>query len=435
MPRRRTVGPLHLDVCPLDGFGSEGKMLKKSYHGCSGKHVTEFLPAHARTGFPRKMDVVAVVWLFAVLLLVAGCNQNNASPAIKRDDIKQSSLVRNTSRPDMLVVGGETITYVDMVNTPLEQNLEQSELAVPLIDRIKPLAQAVGLDEFKKLARPVIEQQLRNQISTILLYQEARRQIDKDIDEPLERAADREYRRLLIRYGGDEAKAEESLKKAGMTREVFKEHKKKAFAIQYYIGSKLSENRPITYSEMTQAYDQMKAELFAKPAVVTFRLIDIDMQKFTPSDPNADRLAQARELANQLLKRIEAGEDFAELAGQYSSDHRREFGGLWMPKNPKSLAKPYDILVAEAEKIQPGQIAGPVEVPDHIFIMKLEEKTPESYEPLEAVQDRVKEKIVADRRERAFEELNTKVMEQAAIIPTDKFVDFCLEQVYQTSRR
>jgi hypothetical protein len=221
----------------------------------------------------------------------------------------------------------------------------------------------------------------------------------------------------------------------GMNRESFKEGKKKSLLIEYYVGSMLPDNRPITYGELTKAYDQMKKDVFLQPAALTFRLIDIEVAKVDVTEPNQDRLTKSRELANQLLKRIQAGEDFGELAKQYSHDYRREFGGLWRPKNPSSLAKPYDVLATEAEKMELGQVAGPIEAQGHIFIMKLEEKRPETYEPLEAVQELVKEKIIIDRRRQAIEQLNAKVMQQAAVIQTDRFIDFCLEEIYRTNRQ
>jgi len=86
-------------------------------------------------------------------------------------------------------------------------------------------------------------------------------------------------------------------------------------------------------------------------------------------------------LAGELLGRIDNGEGFGALAGQYSHGHRRLFGGLWKPVQPESLAEPYDILAAEAEKIEPGRTTGPIEAAngEHIFIMKLEDKQSQNF--------------------------------------------------------
>ena len=109
----------------------------------------------------------------------------------------------------------------------------------------------------------------------------------------------------------------------------------------------------------------------------------IEPAKLDITDPNQDRREEARRLAGELVGRIKAGEDFGTLAQKYSHGLGWEIGKLWQPG---SLASPYDVLAAEAEKIEPGQIAGPIETAEHIFIMKLEEKQSASFEPFEKVQ-------------------------------------------------
>jgi hypothetical protein len=109
------------------------------------------------------------------------------------------------------------------------------------------------------------------------------------------------------------------------------------------------------------------------------------------------------------------------------------FGGLWDPVQPESLAEPYDALVAEAEKIAPGWISAPIEVEGHIFIMKLEEKRLDGYEPLENVQEYVEQKVIAERQKEAYDKLDAELMRQVALTERDKFTDFCLEKIYQTS--
>jgi hypothetical protein len=108
---------------------------------------------------------------------------------------------------------------------------------------------------------------------------------------------------------------------------------------------------------------------------------------------------------------------------------------LWQPIQPGSLARPYDVLAAEAEKIEPGQIAGPIETAEHIFIMKLEEKQSAGYEPFEKVQRQVEDKVLSEQRNEVINRLEARLREQAGLGKTDEFVDFCLEKIYQMSRQ
>lgn len=87
--------------------------------------------------------------------------------------------------------------------------------------------------------------------------------------------------------------------------------------------------------------------------------------------------------------------------------------------------------MAEAEKIEPGQIAGPIEAGEHIFIMKLEERQAKSFKPLREVQREVETKIMLDRQKQAREEIIAKLVQQAAIGNKGEFIDFCLKRIYE----
>jgi parvulin-like peptidyl-prolyl isomerase len=364
------------------------------------------------------------------LLLIGGCEDSNKS-ADRQIAIMQEITDSKSSGDSVLIVSGEVITSSDIIESPVEL----SGTFVSPAEHFKDLAQTNNLQEFKKLAWPLMEEILMNKISEILLSQEARRQFENNIDEALEKAAEKEVRKFFMEFGGDEGKAEEKLKQMGMDRQKFKENRKNFILTQWYISSKLIDEKPVTHSELIKCYDQMKDQYFATPARLEFWLIDIQPAKLEVTDPNLDKLEQARILANQLIKRIEQGEDFGELAKQYSHGHTREAGGLWKPVQPESLAKPYDILAREAEKIEPGQIAGPIEVEGNIFIMKLVDKRPKIYEPFEKVQTELEQKIFIDRRQKALEKLDAELLQQVDLNEKDKFVDFCLEKIYQISNQ
>jgi parvulin-like peptidyl-prolyl isomerase len=174
----------------------------------------------------------------------------------------------------------------------------------------------------------------------------------------------------------------------------------------------------------------MKEEFFTVPATLTFRLIDIQPYKVDVSDPNQNRRAAAHNLANELRTRLDLGEDFSKLAKQYSHGHRAPMGGLWKPVGPDSLAKPYDVLSAEAAKIKAGEIAGPIVTDEHLFIMKLQDKQPATVKALDEVQAQIKASIVIERRMQALDKLSAKLLRQAAVGQREQFIELCLEQLY-----
>ena len=376
-----------------------------------------------------------VFLLLLVLLLTAGCMRTQKQ-AFTDEQLEQIPFAQRTHLPEAtggfaLAVGGETITADEIITEPL-------------LEYFRPIAQTISFEQFNEQARPELEQILVTRVSNILLYQQAKRGMGVDIEDALEKAAEAEVKRFVVRFEGDYAEAEQALKKMGMDWRSFREYQKKMILSQDYIRQQLPEHRPITYSELVNCYNELKGEFFAIPAMITFRLIDIQIPKLEATDPNRSQLEQARELANELIERLQKGEDFGELAKQYSHGHRASFGGLWKSVRPGALAKPYDILAAEAEKIKPAQIAGPIEAGEshpsegrgeHIFIMKLEEKRPKSFEPLENVQKEVEAKIVFDRQKKAVDEFSAKLVQQAALNERGKFIDFCLGKIYRMCRQ
>jgi parvulin-like peptidyl-prolyl isomerase len=370
-----------------------------------------------------------------IFLLIGGCRNSNQFAESERIATTRRIAASKAAGEAVLVVSGEVITSSEILESPVEMN----GAFVSPIEHLKPFAKKSAPEEFQKEAWPIIEKILMNEISGILLYHEAKRNTPKNIDEALEKAAETEVRKFFMEFGGDEAKAEEKLKQLGMNRQKLKENRKRFILTQWYISSRLLDNKPVTHTELIECYNRMKEQSFLIPARLEFRLIDIQPIRPKIADPNqtsassveADPLEQARKLANELVKQIEAGRDFGELAKQYSHGHRREFGGLWEPVQPESLAKPYDILAVEAEKIDPGQVAGPIEMQGHIFIMKLEDKCSKGFQPFEKVQEQLKQKIISDRQREALDKLDAEFMQNLEPDKMDEFIDSCLDKIYQ----
>lgn len=371
-----------------------------------------------------------------MLLLMIGCNDQKSGPTdaeLDRIALTQKIELVEAAGGLALVVAGETVTSDEIIGSMTEMN---GKIIVPK-DYFKPLALANDPEKFKSLAKKQIDDIVLERITNILLVQHAKRQAGSNVDEALEKAAESELRKFVLSYGGDEVKADEELRKLGLDRESFKKRQKKTLLVQWYLQSELADTRPVTYRELIDGYNQMKDKYFARDARITFSLIDIQPGMLQAPSPIRDGGQLAEELADELVERIKAGEDFAELAKQYSHGHRKAFGGLWPPVQPDSLAAPYNVLAKEADKIEPGQIAGPIVVKGHVFIMKLKDKQVAGYEPFgdAEVQRLVERKVLLDRQNSAQARLKTRLSEKARLGKAQEFVDFCLEKIYTMSHR
>lgn len=353
-------------------------------------------------------------FLTALLLFLYGCQAGGKPDSIEKSTRKTG--LQESSDGLVLTVAGETIT--------------SDEIIMIATEPLKPIAQGSDYERFRQQAKPQLEEVITIRISNILLYQQAKENTREGIEQMLERPAEAEVRKFLVGFGGDYIKAEQALKRQGMDWADFKEYQKKMILTEYYAASQLPKTGPVTYSELRASYNRMKDEFFAIPAAIKLRLIDIEPAKLEVADPNQDRLEQARKLADELLKRAKAGKDFLELAKEHPGV---SFAAHSKPVQPESLK--YTILADEAEKFQPGDIAGPIETArqEHIFIMELEEKHPKSYQPFEKVQREVEAKIISYRREQAQEKILAELRRRAEAKLSSEFTEFCLQTIYRRS--
>jgi len=364
--------------------------------------------------------------MFCVLtagLLLAGCGdkpkytaeQLATMPFARRDGLSEPS------GGFALAVGEQTVTAEDVVG--------------PVFERLAQAARNGDFERFRRIAEPVIERQLVARISDALLYSRARRDAGEKIDDELDRIVTAEVRRFVMDFGGDYAKAEQALRQMGMDWGKFEQYQRRRVLSQSYIAQQMPKDQPIAYSEMLTAYNETKEQLYTTPAELQFRLIDIEPAKLQDIDPNRPRLEQAREFAEQLVRRINGGENFEQLAKDYSNDYRAPAGGLWRKLAPESLAAPYDVLAVKAAQMKPGEVAGPLEAEGHVFIMQLVEYQPKGVEPFEKVQNQVRARISFERMRRVIDKLNTELLQQASAADKKKFVDFCVREIYRMANK
>jgi len=362
-------------------------------------------------------------WILTILLLLSGCGEKpkytpkqlTSMPFPKRDGLPVAT------GGFCLAVGDQTVPADDVIG--------------PLFEQLSQVAQKTDFDRFAALAKPAIEKMLKERISVALLYQQAQKEFGKDADDQINQAAQAEVKRFVASYGGDYARAEQAIKQSGMDWGSFEEYQKKMILSQSYLSQKMPKEQSITYGELRELYDAVKDRLYSRPGALQFRLIDIEPSKLDINDPNVSPIESARQLARQLFARIKNGEDFGDLARQYSHGHTASSGGLYNKIKPTSLAEPYDVLVAQAEKLKPGETAAPVEAPGHIFIMQLVEYQPMTVESFEKVQEELRAKISFERRRQAIDKLNAELLANASVGDRTEFIDFCVREIYRMANR
>jgi parvulin-like peptidyl-prolyl isomerase len=365
----------------------------------------------------------AMLLILAAGLVLAGCEDK---PQFTPEEMAKLPLAKRDGLPE--ASGGFTLAVGD-------QTITAEEVVGPVFEKLAAAAQSADFEKFRSVAAPVIERELMERIVNALLYSRAKKDAGDKIDDELDKVTAAEVRRYVMDFGGDYAKAEQSLKQMGMDWGKFEQYKKRYILSQSYLAQKLPKDQPITYSEMMSAYNAAKEQLYGTPGGLQFRLIDLEPAKMRDIDANRPRHEQAMELIDGIVKRIKQGEDFEQLAKEYSKANKALTGGLWQKLAPDSLVAPYDVLAKKAATMKPGETAGPIEVEGHIFVMQLVEYQPNSVEPFEKVQNQVKARISFERMRQAIDKLNEELVQQASSADRERFVDFCVREIYRDANK
>jgi len=155
-----------------------------------------------------------------------------------------------------------------------------------------------------------------------------------------------------------------------------------------------------TDSELRAEYEKLKATEFTKPATVTLQEILVK--------EDAGGAALAREIA----EKAKTGEDFATLAKAHSSAPSRAHGGE-VGQLAQGEINPDLEKVAFALPV--GGISDPLPVEGGYRVIKVTAKTSGSTAPYEAVKDKVHDRLMMARFEKAYEAYMQDLRKTASI--------------------
>ncbi|MFN8543812.1 MAG: peptidylprolyl isomerase [Candidatus Binatia bacterium] len=161
-----------------------------------------------------------------------------------------------------------------------------------------------------------------------------------------------------------------------------------------YRRADFAEQAPVSEQEIADFYDEHRDDRFAEPEQVRARHI---LVKVAPTATDATR-AEAKKKAEELLAKVQAGADFADLAKKSSDDPGSAAKGGDLGFFPRGRMVPGFDTVAFA--LDPGKVSDVVETPFGFHVIKVEEHRQGGAKPLEAVRDEI---LKALRDDKGFE--------------------------------
>lgn len=168
----------------------------------------------------------------------------------------------------------------------------------------------------------------------------------------------------------------------------------------------------VTDDQVKKFYDENPARFEEQEQVRASHILLSTRDSQTQQELSAEQKAAKKKLAEDVLKRARAGEDFAKLAAEFSEDPgSKDNGGEYT--FPKGQMVPE--FEAAAFSMQPNQISDLVTTQFGYHIIKLSEKIPARKLEFAAVSEKLKEALVQQEIQKQIPAYMTKLRADAGL--------------------
>lgn len=253
-----------------------------------------------------------------------------------------------------------------------------------IIDELLPKAfyhGAITPEKREKYRPEALEELIKRE----LIYQAAKKQGYK-----IKSSEINDYVDNLIAKYKSESEFNKVLKANGYTMESFRKDVEKNKILIKFMNEEILEKAAVSDEFIRQYYEENKKD-FLRPATVNMRHILIKV----PPTVTGEAKEKLRKDTQNILDRALNGEDFGDLASQYSMDDYRVKGG-YLPMIHKGRLEPQieEVLF----RLEEGQISNIIETLYGFHIVKLEKKMPPTQLPLNEVKHKLQNKLEGERK-------------------------------------
>jgi parvulin-like peptidyl-prolyl isomerase len=194
---------------------------------------------------------------------------------------------------------------------------------------------------------------------------------------------------------------ERRVREEGLTVDDVKRDVRRSILTRRYIAEQVERKVVVSDTEERAEYERRKASDFTMPP--TERLAEI---LISSSEPDAEKRA------TQIVARLKAGEDFAELARAVSTAATRASGGDLGTVARGSMNAS---LVEVVSKLQPGQVSSPLSTKGGYRILKVVSRDPGRQQPFAEVAEKLRAELRERRRTEVMAALTKRLRERADI--------------------
>ncbi len=187
-------------------------------------------------------------------------------------------------------------------------------------------------------------------------------------------------------FYGDRAKMTKTLQAEGLTFEAFRQQQREKIIVDYLRQQNLSAQKILISPYKIETYYKEHQDDFKLSDQIKVRMIVLNQPENAPP-------GTAKKIAEEVLKKVEEGASFAEMATIYSQSSQRSEGGDrgWIERGKSDLKKE---LVDAAFALKAGQRSGVIEFPEACFLIQVDEVRPTHIRSLDEVRAEIEKTLM-----------------------------------------
>ena len=207
---------------------------------------------------------------------------------------------------------------------------------------------------------------------------------------------------------------EKAVSAQGLNWEDFKNNIRSHLITQKVIGQEVGSHITIAESDAKKFYEEHKGD-FIGPEGVALREIVVNTEGKKESE-----LPDLKKKAETALKRVEDGEDFAEIAKRMSDGTTKDQGGYLGTYKHGELAKPIEDKVFTMKR---NELTGVLETKQGYLILQVLEHYDEGQQSFDKVKEKIMNALYEERMQPALRKYLQTLREQSYVVIKPAYVD------------
>ena len=252
---------------------------------------------------------------------------------------------------------------------------------------------------------------LQTMISSEVVYQQAKKDKILPTDEQVQEQIDSFNEQVK-----NDKEYQNKLKKMGIDEEFLKYQFSRDLA-NNNLKAKFTDDTKISESEMKKYYEENKDDFYTDTVTASHILLKtIDDNGNELSD---EKKKEAKKKAEEALKKVKSGEDFAQVAKEYSEDSTASNGGELGTFGRGQMVSEFENA---AFSMKPGEISDIIKTQYGYHIIKVTERVDEQ-KSYDDVKDEIKSTLASQEYSKYIEKIekNTKIEKSENVVKLAKF--------------